>query len=229
MTINNLKNLQLTIKKFTTIYMKLNTIIYYSLFAMLFTACNTKTSNETAKIEKIIMQKSPDFNADSAYSFVAKQVEFGKRIPNTSSHIACGNYLAATFRSFGWTVIEQNFEVQAFDGKTLKSRNIIASWKPEISTRILLAAHWDTRPFADQEKDEKLKNQPIDGANDGGSGVGILLEIARTMAQNQAITSKVGVDIILFDSEDYGQPEGTSSENYKQDLRYVKKFIILNI
>jgi hypothetical protein len=197
--------------------MNYNKIIYCCLISLFFTACNTKTTKENTEIQKITMQKSPNFNADSAYYFVEKQVSFGKRIPNTPPHVACGDYLAKTLKDFGWIVIEQNFDATAYDGKILKSRNIIASWKPEISTRILLAAHWDTRPFADQEKDEKLRNQGIDGANDGGSGVGILLEVARIMAQNKDIASKVGVDIVFFDSEDYGQPEGTSSDDYKKD------------
>jgi glutaminyl-peptide cyclotransferase len=180
-------------------------------------ACKSETPKENTTQSPPIMQKSPEFNADSAYFFVEKQVSFGKRIPNTPAHIACGNYFVSYLKNIGWSVTEQLFDATAFDGKILKSRNIIASWKPENKTRILLAAHWDTRPFADQEKDEKLKTQAIDGANDGGSGVGILLEIARTIANTPNISSKVGIDIILFDSEDYGQPDGTNAENYKQD------------
>ncbi len=201
-------------------------IIAFGLLAipiLIFNACEKKASQETTNQEKtkIIMQKAPDFNADSAYYFVEKQVKFGKRIPNTVAHIACGDYLVNILRDYGWEVIEQKFDATAFDGKILKSRNIIASWKPEAKTRILLAAHWDTRPFADQEKDKTLHTQAIDGANDGGSGVGILLEMARVIASSKtlhpAIESKVGIDIIFFDSEDYGQPDGTTTETYKQD------------
>jgi hypothetical protein len=99
--------------------------------------------------------------------------------------------------------VEQTGTVTAFNGKKLPLRNIIASWQPENTKRILLFAHWDTRPFADQ--DEERMNEPIDGANDGGSGVGILLEVSRHL-QNADITH--GVDIIFFDVEDYGQPSG---------------------
>lgn len=180
-------------------------------------SCKSEVKEQPKEVEKIVMQPVPEFNADSAYFFVEKQVSFGKRIPNTPAHVACGNYLATTLRNLGWQVTEQTFDATAFDNTVLKSKNIIASWKPEATTRVLLAAHWDTRPFADQEKDEKLKKQPIDGANDGGSGVGILLEIARTIARNPQMTTPVGVDIIFFDSEDYGQPDGTTAETYKQD------------
>jgi glutaminyl-peptide cyclotransferase len=194
--------------------------LFYGLFVVSLTSCDKKPK-ETPPAEKITMQPAPIFNADSAYFFVEKQVSFGKRIPNTASHVACGNYLVNTFKNYGWQVTEQVFEATAFDGTVLKSKNIIATWQPELKTRILLAAHWDTRPFADQEKDKNLHKQPIDGANDGGSGVGILLEIARSIANHTATNPqnnpKVGIDIILFDSEDYGQPEGTNSEQYKQD------------
>jgi hypothetical protein len=193
-------------------------LTHLALGVCLFSLWSCKTEvKEQPKAEKIVMQPVPEFNADSAYFFVEKQVGFGKRIPNTPEHIACGNYLATTLRNLGWQVTEQTFDATAFDNTVLKSKNIIASWKPEATTRVLLAAHWDTRPFADQEKDEKLKKQPIDGANDGGSGVGILLEIARTIARNPQMATPVGVDIIFFDSEDYGQPDGTTAETYKQD------------
>jgi glutaminyl-peptide cyclotransferase len=146
----------------------------------------------------------PVFNADSAFYYVSKQVSFGPRVPNSPAHFACGNYLAATLREFSDTVYEQETRIRAFHGVMLNVRNIVAEFNPSAANRVLLMAHWDTRPFADQ--DSVNINKPIDGANDGGSGVGVLLEIARIMKANYP---SIGVDIILFDAEDYGQPENS--------------------
>ena len=143
----------------------------------------------------------PSFNEDSAYNFIAKQVAFGPRVPNTIGHKNCAEYLINTLNTYCDTVIVQEAQLTAFDGNILDSKNIIASFKPLRAKRVMLCAHWDTRPFADQ--DETDKNKAIEGANDGGSGVAVLLEIARQFSINKP---NIGVDIILFDSEDYGQP-----------------------
>jgi len=149
------------------------------------------------------LQISPDFNADSAYSFVEKQLAFGPRVPGTTAHQACGDYLAAKLTEFGAQVTEQKADITHYDGKNLTLRNIIGSYYPEKEKRILLFAHWDTRPFADEESDVGRQQQPIAGADDGASGVGTLLEIARNLQQYPV---EVGVDIIFFDLEDWGQP-----------------------
>lgn len=143
----------------------------------------------------------PSFNADSAYNFIAKQVAFGPRVPNTKGHKECAEFLIEKLNSYADTVIVQEADLTAFDGTVLESKNIIASFKPQRAKRVMLCAHWDTRPFADQ--DESNRDVAIDGANDGGSGVGVLLEMARQFALKKP---DIGVDIILFDSEDYGQP-----------------------
>lgn len=159
---------------------------------------------------------APLFDADSAYAFVAKQVGFGPRVPGTAAHKACGDWMVAKLKAYGAAVEEQTGSVTAFNGRQLPLRNIIASWNPGAKDRILLLAHWDTRPFADH--DTERKNEPIPGANDGGSGVGILLEIARQLGgvnDGTATTGLLGVDILLTDVEDYGQPSGAigGSEN----------------
>ncbi len=146
----------------------------------------------------------PNFNADSAYNFVQKQVDFGPRVPNTVGHVAAGNYLSGQLNRFGFEVIDQQTQVIAFDQTKLNIKNIIGAYKPELNNRVLLFAHWDTRPNADQ--DEERKSEPILGANDGASGVGVLLEIAR---QIQKAKPNVGVDIIFFDAEDYVDESGT--------------------
>lgn len=179
------------------------------LISIILTQCKSKKSYQDQKEEEVIPREQiyvPDFNKDSAYHFVEKQVSFGPRVPNTTAHRKCGDYLINKFKEYKAGVQVQSFEAEAFDGTQLNLRNIIASYNPDKRKRILLAAHWDTRPFAD--KDDENKNEPIPGANDGASGVGVLLEIARTFAHDSM--PEVGVDIILFDGEDYGQPQ-----NYK--------------
>ncbi len=177
------------------------TLIIYTL-----QACSN-FSNNNAEITTNITA-TPDitipFNADSAFHFIEKQVTFGPRVPNTEGHIACGNYLVNQFKKYGAAVTEQKMQLTAYNGNILECRNIIASYNLEIKERILLFAHWDTRPYADCDSNPKNYHSAIDGANDGGSGVGVLLELARLFQQKNP---EKGIDIILFDAEDYGTPE----------------------
>ena len=115
---------------------------------------------------------SPDFAADSAYAFIAKQVAFGPRVPNSPAQKACGDWIVAKMKSYGLQVYTQPFEANRYDGKKLQGLNIIASFNPAATKRILIAAHWDARSIAD--KDSVRKNEPIDAANDGASGVGVM-------------------------------------------------------
>lgn len=180
--------------------------IFLSCFMISFIACSCGkgTGTQTVSVTTNSYQKvSPDINADSAYHFVDKQVAFGPRVPNTQAHKECGDYLVEQLTKFGAKVTEQKADLKAYDGTILHSRNIIGAYNPENSNRILLFAHWDSRPYADQDPDEKLHKTPILGANDGASGVGVLLEIARII---QANPIDMGIDIIFFDAEDYGVP-----------------------
>lgn len=165
-------------------------------------ACKTDQKpidvNEKAEIT---LSPAPIFSADSAFKFIVAQLSFGPRVPNTPEHEATKIYLANVLRSFADTVILQDAQVKAFNGNILNATNIIASFNPEAKERVMLSAHWDTRPFADQDTDRQT--EPILGANDGASGVAVLLEIARLISLNPM---KTGIDIILFDAEDYGQP-----------------------
>ena len=166
-------------------------------------AGSQKTSNKT---ETTSVKLS--FDSDSAYSYVEKQTLFGPRIPNTTTHVDCKNYLVEKMESFGASIIKQDGDLTAWDGRKLKATNIIASYQPEKTRRILLCAHWDSRPWADQDANQANWKKPIDGANDGASGVGVLMEIGR---QLQAEASKgnqpvYGVDIVFFDAEDLGTP-----------------------
>ncbi|MCA0236679.1 MAG: M28 family peptidase [Bacteroidetes bacterium] len=153
--------------------------------------------------EPIVKVEAPPFNADSAFVFVQKQVAFGPRVPNTPAHQKCSAWFANEFKRYGLSVISQKFEATHFKGTQFNAVNIIAQYRPELPRRILLAAHWDSRFQAD--KDDKNKTAPIDGADDGGSGAAVLLEIARTLAAHPI---DQGVDLILFDVEDQGDDNG---------------------
>lgn len=141
------------------------------------------------------------FSADSAYAYVARQVEFGPRVPNSDAHRAAGDWIAATLRRHGAEVIEQRPTLRAFDGTMLRARNIFGSYNPDARQRILLLAHWDCRPWADEDPDPANHTRPVDGANDGASGVGVILEIARQLG---AEAPQKGVDILFVDAEDWG-------------------------
>ena len=162
----------------------------------------TQTPKAAQTQEKTI--SVPTFNPDSEYEFTKKQVEFGARVPNTKAHDACAVYLSAELKRLGAEVIEQKANLNAFDGTILKSVNIIGSINPKAETRILLFSHWDSRPWADHDPLVKNRKKPVMAANDGASGVGVLLEMARLMQKSQPT---IGVDILFCDSEDYGQPE----------------------
>lgn len=169
-----------------------------------------KPDHQGDKLPAVLPQETqpmaivPVFDGDSAYRFIAEQVAFGPRVPNSEGHRNCGDYLEAMLRSYGAEVVAQNTDITAYNGDVLKARNIIARFLPEKSERVLLCAHWDTRPWADSDPDPANHYKPYPGANDGGSGVGILLEVARHLSQ---VPTKVGVDIVFFDAEDYGRHE----------------------
>ena len=168
-------------------------------------ACGAKPQSKAAESGSTTTQTKPSvsFNADSAYAFVERQVAFGPRVPNTEAHKACGNYLANELRRFGAKVYEQEATLTAYNGDRLQSKNIVGAFNPDAEKRVLLFAHWDTRPYADHDADEANHRQAIDGADDGGSGVGVLLELARLIGKTPP---NVGIDIIFFDAEDHGAP-----------------------
>lgn len=147
----------------------------------------------------------PSFDADSAYGFCARQLEFGPRTMNSSAHDACGEWIAAKFRQYGMAVTEQKATLRGYDGTQLRATNIIASYKPEQPERILICAHWDSRPWADNDPDSANWRKPVPAANDGASGVAVMLEIARLIAAADSLA--VGVDFICFDAEDWGTPQ----------------------
>lgn len=166
----------------------------------LLSACHSESDNTSETVTTLAL---PDFSADSAFAFVKAQTDFGPRVPNSQEHAACALYLQNKLAQYADTVMLQKFDVKAYDGKTLHACNIMASFAPEKEKRIFLASHWDSRHVADHDPIESYQSQPIDGANDGASGVGVLLEVAR---QLQLKRPDIGVDIVFFDVEDYGTP-----------------------
>ncbi len=194
--------------------MKLNFIL--ALACMLWLSCNRnsrETTGEKESVPKPVVH-IPAFNADSAYSFVKAQLAFGPRVPNTPAHEKCALYLSEKLRGYAEKVISQKGIVKAYTGTPLRFENIIASWRPDSNNRILLCAHWDSRPFADHDPDPANRRKPVDAANDGASGVGVLLEIARQISIQQP---SIGIDIILFDVEDYGPPQDHQSAEATED------------
>ncbi len=177
------------------------------LFALV--ACKDKSKPEEKATSSAIDKPTvtvPVFAADSAYAWVKAQVDFGPRNPGSKGHAKTADFLVAELKRFAPEVVVQTAPIRMHDGKSFPLKNIIASFNPDATKRIVLAAHWDTRPWADHG--EERTNEPILGANDGASGVGVLLEIARQLA---AMPVKVGVDLVLFDLEDYGLGEITDS------------------
>jgi hypothetical protein len=194
-------------------------ILISGMFVIL-TSCgknDKKTANQQNRPQ---LPALPDFNADSAYSFIKAQCDFGPRVPNSKAHIDCGDYMIRKMKEWSDTVYVQTGIVTAFDKTSLNFRNIISSFNPETKRRILFFAHWDTRPWADQDTFDT--NKPPLGADDGGSGVGILMELARQLNLNK---TDLGIDIIFFDAEDWGKAgRGPGSEDsYSLGTQYWTK------
>jgi glutaminyl-peptide cyclotransferase len=164
---------------------------------------NSITSTETGEkpLPDIVI---PKLSSDTAYLFTDKIVSFGPRVTGTPTAARVRVWIVDQLKKYGAEVIEQTFKAKTFNGKTLDATNIIARINPNLPNRIVLSAHWDARPFA--EEDTVKKDQAILGADDSGSAVGLLIEIARQLQQTPL--SKIGVDIVLFDAEDYGDSSG---------------------
>lgn len=166
--------------------------------------CNPTARQQSGSQTEVVKEVHiPTFNADSAYQFVAQQVAFGPRVPGSAAHGKCGVWLTEKMNEFADTVIVQKFKMRVYTKAVMEGSNIIASFNPKATKRIILAAHWDSRPYADHDADESKRHTPIDGANDGASGIGILMEVARLLELNP-LDKKLGIDIIFFDLEDYG-------------------------
>ena len=156
----------------------------------------------------------PSFDADSALAYCYGQCAFGPRVMNSEAHEQCLDWIVGKFEQYGCEVQLQKAALTGYDGTMLRATNIIASHHPERERHILICAHWDSRPWADNDPDPANWTKPVDAANDGASGVGVILEIARQM-QKQA--PEIGVDCIFLDAEDWGPGnsyQGNDSEKW---------------
>lgn len=179
--------------------------------------CSENKSGKSEQVAEIPKISIPSFDAENAFRYLEAQVSFGPRVPNTNAHRQCLDYLNIELQKYADEVKLQNFNDVAY-GKNLSLTNLIASFNKNSEKRILLAAHWDTHPWADQDLNPKNHDKPIDGANDGASGVAVLIEVARILKNNPP---PIGVDIVLFDGEDYAKP--TDVPAYLRGSKYFAK------
>lgn len=156
----------------------------------------------------------PAFQADSAFAFCERQCSFGPRTMNSRAHDECADWIVSKFGQYGMSVSRQQAVLTGYDGTRLNSTNIIASYRPDVSDRLLLCAHWDSRPWADNDPDEANHHSPVMAANDGASGVAVMLEVARLIS---ADTLSVGVDFVCFDAEDWGTPQWAATDGDDAD------------
>lgn len=184
------------------------------LLVMVSCSCKRSASDNTTssgvQTSTATSREMPRFSADSAYQFVAGLCDFGPRVPGTDAQKACAKWLENELLRHGATVKLQEGEMSAYNGSKLPVINIMGSFNPDAKMRVLLMSHWDSRPFADNDPDPSKRKQPVMGANDGASGVGILLELARLCNEK---LPQVGIDIFLTDAEDYGAPDDWSGSH----------------
>ena len=177
-------------------------------------ACSTTKESQKASQPVVAVE----FDADSALAFCAAQCNFGPRTMNSEAHERCAQWIQEKFRQYGYQVEMQKADLKGYDGTVLHSTNIIAnapsaqdssatasSVSQEGTPRILLCAHWDSRPWADNDPDSANWRKPVMAANDGASGVAVMLEVARLLQTNDS--ARIAVDFVCFDAEDWGVPQ----------------------
>jgi len=188
-----------------------NKYFYFFLIGLTLLSCG--------KSSKPAAVQHPDFSADSAYQYITAQLQFGPRVPDTKSHRMCAAYLAHQLRKAGAEVSTQQGQKINYAGQPQSIINIIGHFSgDENAEAILLCAHYDTRPWSDEEENYDQRFAPVPGANDGASGVGVLLEVARQIGlkRTQNGAGHTPIDIVFFDCEDMGTPDfytGLQREN----------------
>jgi hypothetical protein len=185
------------------------TKILYTCFSILgiffmMQSCGGKNQASTENGDTVVASNIPNFKADSAYSFIEAQCAFGPRVMNSVAHDNCGKYLVDQFSKYGLKVITQKSTFKRYDGLVMPGYNIIAQLNSKAKTRIMIASHWDSRPWADNDPDSSKWKVPVMAANDGASGVGVMLELARLLKSEKLA---IGIDFVCFDAEDVGVPQ----------------------
>lgn len=175
-------------------------------------SCKCSSGAEaTGEEPSVSIKERVAFDADTAYSYIARQVAMGPRVAGSRANEMCSELIISELERHGAdTVFTQSGNVRAYTGEILPIKNVMASFNSSAPKRILLVAHYDTRPWADSDPVEENRIHPIPGANDGGSGVGVILEIARQLGKH---TPNIGVDMLFVDAEDYGQSGGFSNHD----------------
>lgn len=197
-------------------------IVFVSLLA-----CACKSNKAVTLEEEAVALVGPEFCADSAMAYCQAQCDFGPRTMNSKAHDECEAWIVGKFREMGLTVETQKADLKGWDGTTLHSTNIIAHYNPEASRRIIICAHWDCRPWADNDPDSTNWKKPVLAANDAASGVAVMLELARLMPKDSLLA--VGVDFVCFDAEDYGIPQWsevtTEEDTWALGAQYFAKHL----
>ena len=195
--------------------MKYTLYIYILVTCLLAFSCSGSSGNKAKKAEISSNKPCPEFVADSAFLYIEEQCNFGPRLLGTEEADLCAEWIKSQFERFGCAVSEHKTQVTVWDGTRMPCRNIIASANTQAHHRIMLCAHWDTRPWADNDPNESNHRTPVLGANDGASGVAVMMEIARLIQQHPM--PNLGVDFICFDAEDMGTPEWADVQDNEQD------------
>lgn len=193
------------------------------------------TTNQTINTNTVVAKPRvvpPEFNADSAFHYIKTQADMGPRVPGSRAHDKAVAYFEKHFKNLGASVKVMGGSTTTFDGKQWRIDNVIAEFNPEAKNRVMLCAHYDSRPFADKDPVPANRTKPCPGVNDGASGVGVLMEMARLIKEKQPT---IGIDIILFDLEDYGDNGDQYSwclgsvywANNKHKSAYKPKYAVL--
>ncbi len=181
-------------------------------------ACRHGRDRSAADTDTIALAAAPRFCADTAMSYIRAQCDFGPRAPRLYAHDACAKWIAATFRRHGATIVEDHATLTGWDGQQLPCLNIGASLWPEKADRVLFTAHYDSRAWADNDPDAANHHTPVPAANDGASGIAVMLEMARLLSRQPL---PFGVDFVCFDLEDQGTPQWAEDEaTTDDDLSY---------
>ena len=190
-------------------------VLYFYCFAVLCLVCGCKTTGgsqqQTESGQKPV---NIGFVADSAYAYCQAQCDFGPRTMNSEAHERCAEWIKQKFEGFGCQVELQKADLRGYDGTVLKATNIIARTPRGEGERptILVCAHWDSRPWADNDPDKENWKKPVMAANDGASGVSVMLELAR-LVQQHGDSLRVNIDFVCFDAEDWGIPQWSDAQD----------------
>ena len=179
--INDILMRKISVARVFSHLLPLTSYLFISL--LLLSSCGLRKQTATNDNAVSAQPVGPAFCADSAYAFCEAQCDFGPRTMNSQAHDDCSTWIMEKFKSYGMSVTPQQTLLKGYDGTMLRATNIIASYRPELTDRILICAHWDSRPWADNDPDEANHRKPVLAANDGASGVAVMLELARLLRE----------------------------------------------